>query len=209
MRQQIRTLAKEWRESGRKPEFLISGAKMQWAVMFFEQPSPAEKEFLEASRRRAKWRRIIPIAVGASAILGGLLGFNYYSQSNRASRILAAATAVNDPLVSVLLTRDLYSLPPPSSGLSALQQISKTRIPRVVLLGSKGPVYSACFSADGRTVITASDDDLVRWWDAESGRQTRSAKFAMDRGAAPFVDCSKDRFAVKGSRLEEFTYGGE
>ena len=159
-RQQIRTLAKEWRESGRKQEYLLSGAKMQWAVMFFEQPSPVEKQFVEASQRRAKWRRIIPIAVAASAILGGLLGFNYYSQSNRASRILAAATAVNDPLVSVLLTRDLYSSHPPSSGLSALQQISKTRIPRVVLLGSKGPVYSACFSPDGKTVISAGDDDL-------------------------------------------------
>jgi WD40 repeat protein len=43
-------------------------------------------------------------------------------------------------------------------------------------------VESATFSPDGKKVITASNDSIVRIWDAESGKQLRVLEGHEDRG---------------------------
>src|SRR5262245_23708303 len=42
---------------------------------------------------------------------------------------------------------------------------------RVVLKDHEGDVWTAAFSADGKRIITASDDKTTRFWDAETGKQ--------------------------------------
>ena len=39
-----------------------------------------------------------------------------------------------------------------------------------------GPVRSAAFSPDGERVVTASDDNTARLWDAETGREVATLK---------------------------------
>jgi WD40 repeat protein len=40
-----------------------------------------------------------------------------------------------------------------------------------VLKGHNGPVRGAAFTPDGRRVLTVSDDNTMRFWDAEAGEQ--------------------------------------
>jgi WD40 repeat protein len=40
-----------------------------------------------------------------------------------------------------------------------------------VLRGHEGSVFSAAFSPDGSRIVTASDDDTARIWDAATGKE--------------------------------------
>ena len=44
------------------------------------------------------------------------------------------------------------------------------------MLGHAGWVRSVAFSPDGKRVISGSDDNLVKIWDAESGAEVRSKR---------------------------------
>src|SRR5262249_26336744 len=42
---------------------------------------------------------------------------------------------------------------------------------RATLSGHQGPVWSVAFAPDGKTLVTASDDSTLRFWDARTGRE--------------------------------------
>ena len=63
-----------------------------------------------------------------------------------------------------------------------------------------GPVNSAVFSPDGKTILTASDDHTARFWDSATGQPL---------GAITNEDAVVDaRYAVGGTRLVLFTQKG-
>src|SRR5262249_10934281 len=62
-----------------------------------------------------------------------------------------------------------------------------------VLKGHAASVQSAAFSADGKRVLTASDDDTARIWDAESGEE-----MAVLKGHAASVQSAA--FSADGKR---------
>ena len=43
------------------------------------------------------------------------------------------------------------------------------------LTGHSGAVYSVNFSPDGKSIVTGSEDDLVKIWDAEPGAEVSSS----------------------------------
>src|SRR5207302_1054352 len=45
--------------------------------------------------------------------------------------------------------------------------------PELILTGHKGPVRRVCVSADGKRVLTSSEDKTLRLWDAYTGKQLR------------------------------------
>ena len=71
------------------------------------------------------------------------------------------------------------------------------------LRGHQGEVWSAQFSADGKTVLTASSDLTARLWDVASGRQrgvlsghqgpVRTAQFSAD--GKTIITASEDNTA--------------
>src|SRR6185295_15965963 len=83
-----------------------------------------------------------------------------------------AANAENvlevDPQLSLLLIQRAASIEPTVQVREALAAYSRGA-GRAALRHS-GPVWSAVFSPDGLRVLTASDDNTARAWDASSGK---------------------------------------
>lgn len=70
---------------------------------------------------------------------------------------------------------------------------------RMTLRGHGGPITGAAFTADGRRVLTTSEDKTVRFWDSRSGAELK--RFEGHSNGVKAVAVSPDgRFIATGSR---------
>ena len=166
------------------------------------------------NRRRSR----IAIAGALAALVFGVVAALSWLQARRAldrANALAitaqagelAATAESlakdSPDQSLLLALEARRLDPASKANGLLRAASAAYAYRAVLRGHEASVYSAQFSADGRTVLTASDDGTARLWDVASGKELRalrghedpvlSAQFSAD--GTTVLTASADRTA--------------
>ncbi len=140
-----------------------------------------------AARRRAR-SRLVVISIVIVSLVACVSGFVAYwtERQNAELKAMIEEAARSDRLVALdkiqsgehadalaHLGRAHRYLP--SSSLTAeialpLILSSPLRSDLAVFRGHGGPVSSARFSADGKRVLTASDDKTARLWEAESGK---------------------------------------
>ena len=138
----------------------------------------------DVSRRRSR----VAIAAALLASVFGLLAAWFWWQADsaraRAEGMTRAAQASELATTAESIARDtpdqsvLLALAarraPPSAKADALLRAAHGAYPFLaVLRGHEGPVSNAQFSADAKTVATASNDKTARLWDVASGKELR------------------------------------
>ena len=153
----------------------------------------AEKEKSQALAAAVAIRQRSQVAAGGGllALVFGVVAVLLWWQARDA---LATATALartsqanelattaesltNDfPDRSVLLALEARRIEPVPKANALLRAADAAFPYRLALRGHEDRVTSAQFSADGKTVLTASDDKTARLWDVASGKELRSLR---------------------------------
>ena len=136
---------------------------------------------LRASRKSAtRWQPIllgaVAVVLGVALVLVLFVGWQWYeavmARQIAQSRELAAHAITQltvDPELSVLLAIEAVQVKPSAQAENALiQSLFESKV-RAVMRGHTGWVYRAAFSPDGKFVVTASNDNTARIWDAATG----------------------------------------
>jgi WD40 repeat protein len=183
----------------RMTEHLAAGAELgEFAALGERRPdwlSGAERDFVAASSRAhrrttlSRYAAIAALVVFATAAASA--AFFAYDARNALleevnelqvmqSRFLAdranqssgdgdATTAMLLALEALPDTQSNNQRPPVPEAEAALFRAHHALRESVVLKEHTGPLWSACFSPDGRRLVTASDDNTGRVWDAQTG----------------------------------------
>jgi WD40 repeat protein len=177
-----------------------------------EREEIERKEKAAALERRLRLQRRFSIAAAFTAVVMAVVGGLAWqkwdeaekqkimartTQARLLSSIASQLTDAGDPTSAMLLA--LAALPDKTTKIdlpqtveaeSVLRAASQSRREIAVLAGHAGPLRSASFSADGRRVLTASDDGTAIVWDSKIRKPTvflrghtdilRSAVFSPD-----------------------------
>jgi WD40 repeat protein len=227
--ERLRASLHQWHASGRDEGALLRGAPLAeaegWLYERGTDLSQTEREFIRAStalheceratRERLRRRIMLGLSIGLMvsltlALLAALLWQRAEEQRDAAkhlarialSRELAAAATNKldvDPELGLLLAAEAMETQYSVQAEDALRQAlaSPWRVP---LRGHTDWVNSAAYSPDGRWIVTASEDNTTRVWDAKTGQQkmllrghtasVRSAAYSPD--GRWIVTASKD-----------------
>jgi WD40 repeat protein len=194
------TRAIEWEAKRKNSSFVLRGDDLQSAEQWLaeagsdkeRQPTPLQVEYIISSRKAASRRQRITLgAVTAGFIVAVVLAVVAFFARKEAQQAeyqgkrtsvqadfdLALTHGkkmdIGAPKVLAHLARALRTLPEaplPRHYLLSLLRDRAWFLPQTEPLRHRDFVVSACFSADGRRVVTASWDKTAQVWDTESGQ---------------------------------------
>src|SRR5207237_604638 len=98
-----------------------------------------------------------------------------------------------DPQLNLALLKQAHRFADTEELFSALAQWAKMR--RRAIIGGDPSVWSAVLSPDGLRVVTASDDDTARLWDAVTGDSGRVLSAVLSPDGLRVVTASDDKTA--------------
>ncbi|MGI5282379.1 protein kinase domain-containing protein [Nonomuraea polychroma] len=196
---QICAATERWREHGRREADLFHGssldAALRWAAAERRNITltPAERDFLEASaeltRRRSRRGRFVSaglaVLLALALIAGGLAVRQSATLAEQSAtlagerdaadsaRLAAAADAVRgrDPVLGMLLSAAAGRLSPTAEARSSLLASVVDPAGTAFHDPDTGPDVVRALSADGRSLVSVSPDE-VRVWDVGTGRRT-------------------------------------
>jgi WD40 repeat protein len=177
--------ARQWDTHKREPAALYRGD-------FLTASHATEHNELEAAKRRTRRLRLLASGLAAlTAIVAALAvwalgqrsdaqqrGNDARRQTAQATSLALASSAVplrtSQPHISLLLALEAYRASPRAEAKgSVLAALTAARDPRVLAImhGHTRAVDHVAFSADGRTLMSTSDDQTIRSWDARTHKQ--------------------------------------
>jgi len=190
----------EWEAKRKNSSFVLRGDDLQSAEQWLadagsdkeRQPTALQVEYIISSRKAASRRQRITLgAVTVGFIVAVVLAVAalFARKEARRAEYQAKRTSVQAdfdlalthgkkmdvgaPKVLAHLARALRTLPEaplPRHYLLSLLRDRAWYLPQTEPLRHRDFVVSACFSADGRRVVTASWDKTAQVWDTESGQ---------------------------------------
>ncbi|MBG1266854.1 WD40 repeat domain-containing protein, partial [Nostoc sp. WHI] len=170
-----------------RPEDLIDEKE------FIEQSIQEQQRLkqAEAARRKREIRTAWGIAAGSlvAMVISGGLGFTAWNQKNQSE--LNQAESLGRYSLSLLnenkhleafvqaikagkFLQSQHTTNP--EVMNALQVVSFSGTERNRLQGHDGFVRSVSFSADGKTLASGSDDNTIKLWNLETGKEIRTLK---------------------------------
>jgi len=192
--------ARHWEANSRDNGFLLHGTELREAVRWLEQ-APTIKTLqttklheqyirasveweageLERAQRQAKRLRLLSLSLGGLLALSVAAAVGAYWQRTlaHARELVSASTASQDtdPELSLLIATESVAVTWPWAHTvleDAEEQLRRTILAshgKLTLRGYEGQVKSVAWSPDGRRLVTASDDDTAKVWDATSGQE--------------------------------------
>ncbi|MEU7853585.1 serine/threonine-protein kinase [Nonomuraea sp. NPDC049141] len=189
---QIWTAAERWEEHGRKDADLFHGSSLDDALSWAAADrrnitlTPGERDFLSAAaalnRRRSRRTRLLSVGLAVLLVLALVAGGLAVRQSimladqrdvAESARLAGVADTVRgkDPVLGMLLSTAAARLSPTAEARSSLLASVVDQGGAAFHDPDTGPDVVRALSADGRSLISVSPDE-VRVWDLTTGRRT-------------------------------------
>ncbi|MDM0053663.1 TIR domain-containing protein [Variovorax sp. J22R115] len=221
-RQRLDDEVTEWEKQQHKAGLLLQGLRLaearDWLKRRREDLSERECAYIKVSamRRKVRIRSFAGAAIAAVVAIAAFgIDANNERQRARAGEIATTAESLakSFPDQSLLLALEARRTSPVPKANGLLRAASATYPYRAALRGHEGRVYIAQFSADGKTVLTASNDKTARLWDVASGKELHVLRGHEDAvGRAQFSADGKTVLTAsedKTARLWEVASGKE
>ena len=135
--------------------------------------------------------RLFLTVAGRSAVIRNLDGRQVMFPLHYAAEATRIVDAAFGPVDGLVVTGA-------SNGTTAIWDSEGEKVRE--MHGSKEPVTSVSFSADGEFVVTSSGDGQARVWETGSGRLLTSVDEGMDAGLTNAVLSADDRYLVTSGR---------
>jgi WD40 repeat protein len=223
LRQRVRfeQQLKEWVGQNRSADYLLDGVRLAEArelerrddvalrstdakdfvrgsVVAAESAIEREKNRQQQEIRRLRTRNRVITAVGAIALVLGIVAVVFAVQSNAQQRLSRsrelAAVAISqldiDPERSILVALEANNASHTFEAEDGLRRALFASRIVAALRGHTDQIWNAQFSPDGKQIVTASSDQTARVWDAATGKevavlrghegQVNSAQFSPD-----------------------------